>query len=182
MAVTQLLQHGLTVRPTLNEWKLVFGGENEPGEMHTDSPVHFKSNGILPFTQWDSPSPSHLKHQPKWANERRWKETYILSASDPLVIKLHIFAKILPTFQPHMPVQAKTWFPSNEMQKSPNLTNEPLCLHKSSLSLEFAIWHSEKVRSQPVCPVNAKRGQSKVNFILAMTSQGDKAGGWKVWI
>ena len=24
-------------------------------------------------------------------------------------------------------LQAKTWFPSNEMQKSPNLTNEPLC-------------------------------------------------------
>ena len=24
-------------------------------------------------------------------------------------------------------MHAKTWFPSNEMQKSPNLTNEPLC-------------------------------------------------------
>ena len=26
-----------------------------------------------------------------------------------------------------MPVQANTWFPSNKMQKSPNLTYEPLC-------------------------------------------------------
>ena len=38
--------------------------------------------------QWDSPSPSHHKHQPKWANVRRWKETQILRGSDPLVIKL----------------------------------------------------------------------------------------------
>ena len=51
-----------------------------------------------------------------------------MSASDPLIRGwLEIFAKILPTLQPHMLVQAKTWFPSNEMQKSPNLTNEPLC-------------------------------------------------------
>ena len=25
-------------------------------------------------------------------------------------------------------MHAKTWFPSNEMHESPNLTNEPLCL------------------------------------------------------
>ena len=50
-----------------------------------------------------------------------------MSASDPLVIKLCIFAKLLPTLQPHKLVQAKTWFPSNEMHESPNLTNEPLC-------------------------------------------------------
>ena len=29
-----------------------------------------------------------------------------------------------------MPVQAKTWFPSKEMQKSPNPSNEPLCISK----------------------------------------------------
>ena len=34
---------------------------------------------------------------------------------------------MLSTFQPHLLLQAKTWFPSNEMQESPNLTNEPLC-------------------------------------------------------
>ena len=84
--------------------------------------------------QWDSPSPSHHKHQPEWANVRRWKETQILSASDPSVIELSIFAKILPTFQPQMPVQAKTWFPNNEIQKSPILTNDPLWVGPIKLS------------------------------------------------
>lgn len=75
------------------------------------SPQSVPTSNFVNLTkaQWDSPSPSHHKHQPKWEKVRRWKE-----------------AKILPTFQPHM-VQARTWFPSNEMQKSPNLTNEPLC-------------------------------------------------------
>ena len=50
-----------------------------------------------------------------------------MSASDPLVIKLWIFAKILAILQPLQQVQAKMWFPSNEMQKSPNPSNEPLC-------------------------------------------------------
>ena len=44
-----------------------------------------------------------------------------------------------------MLLQAKTWFPSNEMQESPNLTNEPLCfgmflltLHRKCSALSFA--------------------------------------------
>ena len=46
------------------------------------------ASGLPYISQWDSPSPSHHKHQPKWANVRRWKETQILRGSDPLVIKL----------------------------------------------------------------------------------------------
>ena len=34
-----------------------------------------------------------------------------------------------------MLVQPKTWFPSNEIQKSPNPSNDPLCLHR------YFLWH-----------------------------------------
>ena len=40
------------------------------------------------YAQWDSPSPSHHKHPPKWANICGWKETSVLGLSDPLAIKL----------------------------------------------------------------------------------------------
>ena len=36
-------------------------------------------------------------------------------------------------------MHAKTWFPSNEMHESPNLTNGPLCFDPYSELVELAL-------------------------------------------
>ena len=113
------------------------------------------------FSKWDSPSPSHLKHQPKWVNVRRWKETKILSASDPIAIWLYIFAKILPTLQPHMLVQAKTLFPSKEMQKSQNPSNEPLCAPSLVVLYRWLVEFPEDVHKTKKLGINGHNNISK---------------------
>ena len=65
---------------------------------------------------------------------------------------------MLPNLPPHKLVQAKTWFPSNEMQKSPNLTNEPLYAVKPGLIFGHFYGNTKSFNKELEVPIRPCQG------------------------